>query len=105
MKRTILFACLCLVALLAAGCTKKTGATEAATDLTPTPEITVQPTPEPTPVPTQMPLTPLSADAFSAVTAKDAAAQIRAALSQFPCYLADFQIGTYADFVSYDEAQ
>ena len=103
MKRTILFACLCLVALLAAGCTRKTGTTEAVTDLTPTPEITAQPTPEPTPVPTQMPLKPLSADTFTAVTAKDAAAQIRAALSQFPCYLADYQIGTYADFVSYDD--
>ncbi len=104
MKRTILFACLCLAALLAAGCTKKTGTTEAVTDLTPTPQITAKPTPEPTPVPTQMPLKPLSVDALTAVTAKDAAAQIRAALSQFPCYLADYQIGTYADFVSYDEA-
>ncbi len=104
MKRTIHLACLCLVALLAAGCTEKTGASEAAADLTPTPEVTAQPTPEPTPAPTQMPLTPLSVDALSAVTAKDAAVQIRVALSQFPCYMADGQIGSYADFVSYDEA-
>ena len=104
MKRAILLTCLCVAALLAVGCTKKTGAAETVVDLTPTPQITVQPTPEPTPVPTQMPLKPLSVDAFTAVTAKDAAAQIRAALSQFPCYTADYQIGTYADYVSYDEA-
>ena len=104
MKRAILLACLCLAALLAVGCTKKTGVAETVADLTPTPQITVQPTPEPTPVPTQMPLKPLTVDAFSAVTAKDAAAQIRAALSQFPCYTAGYQIGTYADYVSYDEA-
>ena len=104
MKRPIYIACLCLVVLLAAGCTKKAAPAVATAGLTPTPEVTVQPTSEPTPVPTQMPLLPLSADAFSAVTAKDAAAQIRAAFSQFPCYTADFQNGTYADFVSYDEA-
>ena len=104
MKRAIYVTCLCLTALFAVGCTKKTGAMEATADLTPTPKITAQPTPEPTPVPTQMPLMPLSKDAFSAVTAKDAAAQIRAALSRFPCYTVDHEIGTYADFVSYDEA-
>ena len=104
MKRAIYFACMCLAAMLAVGCSKNAGPPEAAAVLTPTPEITVQPAPEPTPVPTQMPLKPLSADAFSAATAKDAAAQIRAAFSQFPCYTADYQIGTYADFVSYDEA-
>ena len=104
MKRAIYFACMCLAAMLAVGCAKKAGPPEATAVLTPTPEITAQPTPEPTPVPTQMPLKPLSADTFSAVTAKDAAAQIRAAFSQFPCYTADYQIGTYADFVSYDEA-
>ena len=33
-----------------------------------------------------------------------AAAQIRAALSQVPCHQTDYTIGTYADFVRYDEA-
>lgn len=107
MKRTICFACLCLGVLFAAGCAGKTDAVEDTASLTAMPAATVQPTPEqtpePTPVPTQMVLMPLSADTFSAATAKDAAAQIRAALSKFPCYTVDYQIGTYADYVSYDE--
>lgn len=104
MKRTICLVCLCLAALLALGCSDRAEGAKPAPEATATPEQTAAPTPAPTAVPTQMPLIPLSADAFTAATAKDAAAQIRAALSQSPCYRADYSQGTYADYVSYDEA-
>lgn len=104
MKRAFCIVCLLLAALLTVGCAAKTDAAESEPAVTATPASTAAPTPEPTAVPTQMPLLPLSADAFSALTAKEAAAQIRAAFSQYPCYNADYSIGTYADYVSYDEA-
>ena len=104
MKRTICLVCLCLAALLAVGCSKPATGAKTITDLAATPEATTAPTPAPTAAPTQMPLIPLPADTLTAETPKDAAAKIRAALSQCPCYKADYSQGTYADYVSYDEA-
>ena len=115
MNRNVWLLSLCFAALFLTGCSGQGGFAElfspasevviSTREPEPTPTPTESPTPAPaaTAVPTQMPLEPLQADAFTATTPQEATAQIRLALKAFPCYTETYQIGTYADYISYDE--
>ena len=116
MNRNVCLVCLCLGALLLTGCSGEFGfvdrlkpASEVVVsarepESTPTPAESPTPIPTVTAVPTQMPLEPMQAEAFTAATPREATEQIRLALKAFPCYSETYQIGTYADYISYDEA-